>query len=365
MIVRGEEASTLTGISVSHAKVFQEVANVQGCVILCRAVGEFATGLIAEGYSTKGFHNKAKSCNWGPMAGFVLSDPRFTKALNTATQKEAVNDAISQGALEVPLFISQQRLMWLKNKAIFLPNIATAANHIQEGICFNGRLALEFQLELMSDQLYAVRFREHRNYVEKKLGMGKTWKPVMALRDPHCTLPATSYRSATTADYDLFAMWAPMHTTVRATRYSPEGQDRRMVSHAVLEKNITSKKNFTGEDKHLGNMTERVAAARVGLNRGFLRNGYTGGNMVHHSDEGGRPFVNDIDLPVFAVVPGQAEAYGIKNVGDLREFITVTLGDAYVPMFNPGWMKQLVFHSDPAVARNIHTELMAKISNRR
>jgi hypothetical protein len=91
----------------------------------------------------------------------------------------------------------------------------------------------------------------------------------------------------------------------------------------------------------------------------------SGGNMVHHSDEGGRPFVEDIDLPVFAVVPGHTGAYGIEDVGDLRQFISVTLGADYAPMFNPGWMKQLVFHSDQKTAVSIHQELLAKTAHRR
>jgi len=74
------------------------------------------------------------------------------------------------------------------------------------------------------------------------------------------------------------------------------------------------------------------------------RRGYTGGNMVHHSDEGGRPFVGDVDLPVFAVVPGQQDCYAIEDLGDMRQFIRAELGADYAAMFNPGWMRELVFN---------------------
>jgi hypothetical protein len=56
----------------------------------------------------------------------------------------------------------------------------------------------------------------------------------------------------------------------------------------------------------MANITPRIRRIRHLLNDGFQRAGYTGGNMVHHSDEGGRPFVGDVDMPVFAVVPGNA-----------------------------------------------------------
>ena len=97
-MVRGDEACALTGIPQQHAEVFQAVADSTGCMISSRAVGKYATGLILEGYASKGFHNKAKSCNWGPMAGFVLADPRFTKAPELVKQAEALKDAHAHGA---------------------------------------------------------------------------------------------------------------------------------------------------------------------------------------------------------------------------------------------------------------------------
>jgi hypothetical protein len=66
---------------------------------------------------------------------------------------------------------------------------------------------------------------------------------------------------------------------------------------------------------------------------------------------------------VFAVVPAQKQPYGIESVEDFREFISVTLS-RYAPVFNPGWMKQLVFHSNPKIASAIHAELVKKISGR-
>jgi len=78
-MLRGRVAIGETGMPISHGEVFQRVANQTRCVIASRAVGKWATGLLLESYATKGFHNKAKSCPWGPMAGFVMADPRFTK----------------------------------------------------------------------------------------------------------------------------------------------------------------------------------------------------------------------------------------------------------------------------------------------
>ena len=104
------EACAQSGMPISHARCFQQVANETNCVISSRSVGVYATGLIMENYATKGFHVKAKSCNWGPMAGFVLSDPRFTKRGTSSSAMEAqrkdVQKALKANAQETPVFIS-------------------------------------------------------------------------------------------------------------------------------------------------------------------------------------------------------------------------------------------------------------------
>lgn len=48
-------------------------------VVMSRVPGKAATGLIDEGYDLKGMYIKAKSCDWGPMAGFVCELPPFNK----------------------------------------------------------------------------------------------------------------------------------------------------------------------------------------------------------------------------------------------------------------------------------------------
>lgn len=112
-ILTGQAALDATGTLAAHSETFQSVATSSQCVIASRAVGKFATGLLRDGYATKGFHNKAKSCNWGPMAGFVLSDPRFTKRGDSreAMQEQRTDlfKAFKGGAGEVPVYITEAR----------------------------------------------------------------------------------------------------------------------------------------------------------------------------------------------------------------------------------------------------------------
>ena len=362
MILRGKEACEKTGIPELHAEAFQEVADASGDVISSRAVGIYATGLILENYASKGFHNKAKSCNWGPMAGFVLDDPRFTKVggdeKGQKEQKEALLHAIHDKGVEVPLFITEERRHWLwKHALVKLKDRDTDSYYVRSVSPWG--LTLDFRLKKAKPHgavapMWAVMYRKaDRQSARGADGEGDHgWTPVMAMRDPLCAIPASDYRAATTGDYDLFAVWA------KKANYSPDNLDKRMVSHGALETAIKSKAHDTGEDAHLGNLTPRIRALRDRLNTAIRRRGYTGGNMIHHSDEGGRPFVGDIDLPVFAVVPGRAQCFCIESVPDLRQFITAELNQQYAPVFSPGWMKQLVFGADKHKAAQLHAGVL-------
>ena len=67
-------------------------------VIASRQLNPLCTDLMMEGYAAKGFHIKAKTCDWGPMAGFVALDPCFTKASQCLVkQKAAVIKAVADG----------------------------------------------------------------------------------------------------------------------------------------------------------------------------------------------------------------------------------------------------------------------------
>ena len=104
-LLTGSKRLSAMGKLAAHSAVFRTVANETGCVNASRAVGIYATGLLRDGYATKGFHNKAKSRNRGPMAGFVLSDPRFTKRGDSREAMEAQRrgpfKAFKEGAGEV------------------------------------------------------------------------------------------------------------------------------------------------------------------------------------------------------------------------------------------------------------------------
>lgn len=109
------------GFPANYPAAFQRVANAQKCVILTRTPGGSCTGLLAEGYDAKSFHIKGKSCNWGPMTGFVCLDPLLNKGGVEGSQKNLKEHAHSLGdvyesgrkADATPIVISDRRLQWL------------------------------------------------------------------------------------------------------------------------------------------------------------------------------------------------------------------------------------------------------------
>jgi len=76
--------------------------------------------LLDEGYDGKCFHIKGKSCNWGPMAGFVCLDPLLNKfgirkALYNLKQhfKSVTVPYENARAAATPLMITDRRRGWL------------------------------------------------------------------------------------------------------------------------------------------------------------------------------------------------------------------------------------------------------------
>ena len=119
-ILKDTAARLEAGMPKEYARVFSEMADKTNTIIISRASGIYAEGLIEEGYASKGFHNKAKSCNWGPMAGFVCTYKHFSKYglddENVFTQMEYIKGTLrKENAKETQIIISEKRRKSLDN----------------------------------------------------------------------------------------------------------------------------------------------------------------------------------------------------------------------------------------------------------
>lgn len=68
------------GFTSDLCKAFQLAANELHMVVLSRVPGGSCTDLIAAGHDLKGHFIKAKSCDFGPMSGFLCQLPLFNKS---------------------------------------------------------------------------------------------------------------------------------------------------------------------------------------------------------------------------------------------------------------------------------------------
>ncbi|OAJ95082.1 MULTISPECIES: anthrax toxin-like adenylyl cyclase domain-containing protein [Vibrio] len=349
----GNAAVTESGIPLAHGAVFSQVARNQNTIIISRSVGKYATQLIEQSYATKGFHVKTKSCNWGPMAGFVLADPRFSKngaaPDKVRSQLKSINSAMNDGATLAGLYITEARRTALP--ALFLGDGTTT--YVERYISDNerlittskGNLTLEFVLKKQlphrvpgagAVRVWAVCYRHrHHHPDEKFLGprvstsFGKLYQ-VMGLTDPRGDKATkATYRGVMTGDYDLWGCF-PLKSL-----YEPQGQDRRKVlnSNSQLFDYDTFGQH---ENRHTGNMTQRIQTIRNKLNTGFKGAGYQGGNMVHHSDEAGRPMVDNLEVDAVAFFPSGEIMY-FASVAEYNDFIAITRALGYQPIINAWW----------------------------
>jgi hypothetical protein len=344
------------GMPLSHKKIFLEVANQEKCVIMVRKTGPTCHGLLAEGYDTKGYRIHGKSCDWGPMAGFVMRDPRLNKyglakaAFNHEKHTEALYaDKENQGwnASTTPLIISRERIEWLKRAGLI--TLVDRHNYF-EGVADNAGVKFNYVLVPEGGGLFSVCFDHGRggprwvqdtgNVVDPPHPSNKQFEPMLAMTNPpdHGLSTATPHLKAITGDYDLFAVWpyeelhdaragGDDHRPLGTVKGSTSKAERDNVEH--LESQFT----ISGQGTKLGNITNRIYLVCQ------LINSRVGRSVLWHSDEAARPFLDDVDLPVIAFTPAGAHI-GVESIGDFKRFIEACLRDRIHVSLSNAWTQQ-------------------------
>lgn len=382
------------GIPKRQAEAFAEVAQQENCIILSRVPGSSCFDLLEAGYDAKSFHIKGKSCNWGPMAGFVCLDPLLNKngingaVSNTKEHKKSLTNLYEgKTASCTPIQIEQNHLdNLIKSQQI---EVTKEDANCLLGTAKNGNLKFSFMLQ-KNGELWSLYYclEEAYNTIKKaftpddivkaftnNLGVQlkeeekpyyqavakklldtcpeKEWKtvknkryvPVLAMTNPNLHYPAGDYRNAITGDYDLFAIW-------------PFGKDDTDKRVAGIKESTTDKKIVKAEDKNaigktVGNISERIYYIAQMINSVInTKYGKAQPNRVYHSDEGGRPFVTDLDLPVAVFTPDFKTGYTgfiVSTVEDLGARIQEYAPKGYTIFVNKGWRDALAGHASRAL----------------
>lgn len=418
---KGEKALNYVGMPKCHGQQFLRVAEAEKTIIMSRASGKYARQLIEEGYASKGFHNKAKSCNWGPMAGFVNVNPLFSKAGLTAksqkSQVKSIQKAFKVGAQSINLAITDARRQELVNMGLLREVSDKDLEVFQEVGKLRGMTPVCYKYEPImthtkgdSDLIEAA--KGHHFFLKERFfrkGDGPSeWEsaftntmlpkifevyyntpdkrgaylPVKTFVDPNFkNLNMDDHESdlvkhlyATTADFDLFSVWADVRDVRKEIeRLTLDGKateagkleeaskklDMRPASTFTLFDYASTEKH---EDPYEGNITPRLTIIKNALNQAFITScNYQMGNLVHHSDEAGRPHIDDVDYPVIVFVPkgndvatkyGQVFTIdGTDSAGKnptyerVKSELKALVKDANKAGFrvglNPGWVKEL------------------------
>jgi hypothetical protein len=299
---RDRDAANLVGMPWEHAQIFMQIAKQERCIISSRQLGRVCMGLMSGGYDTKGFRMKSKSCDFGPMAGFICVDERLHKkgAGYNKKQKEDVNHALHGDnwdrtgkwrASTEQICLTEARFKELRewsdpeNSGARIDPVevvpGTWIGTLLAPVRFDYVLRRE---ERFGDTVYALYYTNEtlsRQTVSWKFGnwstllQGNELKPLLALVNPYPPYPLGHYKNCCTGDYDLFGVWPikklvgvdafPQHIRARLgplyagiiTPYDPLGEDRRIAGMSRTAADM-NRQTEAFEDLRLGNISNRV-----------------------------------------------------------------------------------------------------------
>ena len=361
------------GIHPTHGRAIQSFANDFERIVVSRCATPAGIQLLDEGYPSKGFGIKAKSCDWGPFMGFAMAHIAYSKFAGGSTAsaykkqenffKHAREDtgfsASDHGAANMPfgpeakhssmadeadILLSQARLEYLRSHgAIQFDKVA----HGEQIRCISPFGAMSFFMVNLNTYRTATWGILHQN----KFTVGAQlvtheaegeWTLVRGM----CNLspggtPMDRNRCCCTGDYDLWGVFPKRNSNVASTRsLAKHGMDRqisvfsavvvptnRAIGKKILERVVELQQatrdqavarthhvygKYT-EDREKGNISALTLHSAREMNRRIRAQGYQGGDMFHHNDDLGNPFRSDVEEDLIAFVPGHPNPHFIQS----------------------------------------------------
>lgn len=207
----------------------EAIAADTNVILMFRPVNPLSTGLLEAGAVAKGMHIKAKTSDWGPMAGYIPSDPRLSKKWKTylaegsaAPLSDQVTGDAATSFFVRPLELDPGRLEYLSSDEVKLIQLPAdwRTKDPAEGLAItilardgdsNPGDHFEFQLIAKDNGSYMVNYRTKGPAGQSP----EPWAPVKVLHAyvgsgemDSSTVDRPYHLSPITADYDAFA-YAP------------------------------------------------------------------------------------------------------------------------------------------------------------
>jgi hypothetical protein len=327
-----------TGIVHGHLALLQDVAQRHDTVIGIRPVDANATDLIAAGYPTKGFHIKGKSANWGPQAGLICVEQRYSKLENneekvfkfTARTHECMADG---HASAVALTVSAARLDKLLHGGLIdtrsLPDVRGVVTLHARG---------------PSGRIYEFKGTPGHHANELHYAITHAGEAIEVLAPEIGANPFT-------ADYDLLVVGPhlsdlgpsdnlPIPDIAHSVFRERVGHYRVQPSNLGLLQQYSSEQSFyEGEPRDIGNASSRIRDMIEVINQALVENGE---RVVHHNADSGNPGSCPADnYPATFFLPRKMGHFGevciIDNAQELAELISESKDNGYHIPLNPLW----------------------------
>ncbi|MCL6270353.1 CyaA/EF/ExoY family adenylyl cyclase toxin [Sansalvadorimonas sp. 2012CJ34-2] len=303
------------GIPRSYLEKTQKVADELGIIVAIRPVELICKTLIEEGAESKGLNIKGKSSNWGPMAGFIPFDQKFSKvaAIKDPAERAAAiekyntkNEAsVREGHATVEhLALSQKRMDELTGMGIL-----HGAVRINPSEGYTSALTFQSHPNGGKDQTFEAQLRPDGKW-DIFSGTGDQREELMVIPK--------------TADFDLLFNFSPFDQV-----------------------DLGSSDRLQAADSELGIYSKRTLKLIDAMNAEYDRG--EGKNMVHHGTDINNPVTDmDANLPATVMIPksmqGKMGIYQkspllIKTYDELEKLFR-TMRDAGIKVeSNPLWGK--------------------------
>jgi hypothetical protein len=186
------------GIPELVGRAFLQASDTLKSVILTRVPGKAATDLIKSDYCMKSFYVHAKSCNWGPMAGFVahlpalnkkgVSNIAFNQKSHLETEKKFKNLAGEKITASpfIPLGLTESAFNDHLKADLQKNGYFNEIDDMIVGITYDKdktvliEYLLQWKAVTMPGNLSSVLYAYHRNIYIKR-DVGETYKPYLQI----------------------------------------------------------------------------------------------------------------------------------------------------------------------------------------
>ncbi|MGL6001083.1 MAG: anthrax toxin-like adenylyl cyclase domain-containing protein [Plesiomonas sp.] len=333
-----------TGIAHKHLLPLQCLANEINCIISFRSVDNLATELIESGYPTKGFHIKGKSASWGPQAGFICEEQRFSKLENASVECiDKFNQQIKQcirkrHAVSTELTINKKRLNTLLEKKV-----------IDELSLENTHGIRSFKAQGPSGKYY---FFEARKLLSSDDEIYLILNDNKSIR----VLAPEMNAKAFTADYDLLIISPHISdfgskdnlpvpdVAHKVFQHRMSAYNKKPTINRELIQDYSSSDSFyKKEDPDIGNASERVRILIDLINAKLVGDGE---RVVHHNMDCSSPATDlSANYPATFALPIKIGRFDklciINNNDELKELINEARSAGYYIKINPLWENEL------------------------